>query len=151
MRQTLRLAVMVPVGAAIAIVGGIQLLPTSAASPEAARDPARLVKVPGTDRTQVVLDRTAATRLDVHTVAVAPGASGGSNKVIPYAALLYDAVGRTFTYVRVKPLTFERTSIDVASVEGERVLVSSGLPAGVRVVTVGAAELIGIESGVDEE
>jgi hypothetical protein len=41
-----------------------------------------------------------------------------------------------------------RSAIDVASIEGDRALLTSGPPVGTTVVTVGVAELYGAETGV---
>jgi acyl-coenzyme A thioesterase PaaI-like protein len=64
---------------------------------------------------------------------------------VPYAALLYDPQGRTWVYTNTGGLTFQRVEVDVARVDGDRVLLSDGPPAGTRVVTVGAAEVYGTE------
>jgi hypothetical protein len=68
--------------------------------------------------------------------------------VVPYSALLYGADGDTWVYTLVEELTFERAAVDVSTIDGERVLVKGGPPAGTEVVTVGAQELWGAEYGV---
>src|SRR5215213_9597363 len=75
----------------------------------------------------------------------------GEQKVMPYAALLYDSEGKAFAYTSPKPLTFVRKDIKVERVEGDRVMLAEGPPAGARVVTTGADEVYGTEFGVEEE
>ena|SRR5215212_6008664 len=75
----------------------------------------------------------------------------GEQKVMPYAALLYDSEGKAFAYTSPKPLTFVRKKVKVERVEGDRVMLAEGPPAGARVVTTGADEVYGTEFGVEEE
>jgi multidrug efflux pump subunit AcrA (membrane-fusion protein) len=65
--------------------------------------------------------------------------------VVPYAALIYDPEGKTYVYTSPKPLEYLREEVKVDRIEGDRVLVSRGPPAGTEVVTVGAAEVYGTE------
>jgi hypothetical protein len=74
--------------------------------------------------------------------------SDAIRKVIPYSAVLYDLHGNTWAYARVEPLTFERALIVVDYIEGDLAVLAEGPPAGTEVVTTGAAELFGAESGI---
>ena len=76
---------------------------------------------------------------------------GAPAKVLPYAAVLYDANGDTWTYTNPEPLVFVRHKISIDRVDGESAILAEGPDAGTKVVTVGAAELIGTEFGVDED
>ena len=69
-------------------------------------------------------------------------------KLIPHAALLYDAHGDTWVYTNPAPLVFVRQHISINYIEGDRVVLFAGPTAGTAVVTVGAAELYGAETGV---
>ena len=71
--------------------------------------------------------------------------SGKSQKVIPYAAVLYDPHGNTWTYTNPEPLVFVRHRIDVEFIEGDRAVLREGPAVGTTVVTAGAAELFGVE------
>jgi hypothetical protein len=71
--------------------------------------------------------------------------SGKLQKVIPYAAVLYDAHGNTWTYTNPEPLVFVRHRIDVEFIEGDRAVLREGPAIGTAVVTAGAAELFGVE------
>jgi hypothetical protein len=104
--------------------------------------------VEGTDVSTVTLTEEAADRIDVQTRAVE---SSKGELTIPYAAVLYDPAGDTWTYTSPEPLTFVRAPIDVDKIVGDRALLSDGPPAGTDVVVVGAAELLGTEYEVGEE
>ena len=65
--------------------------------------------------------------------------------VVPYTALIYNDEAKTFVYTSPKPLSFVRAPVSVDRIEGDRVLLSDGPPAGTKVVTVGATEVYGAE------
>ena len=60
--------------------------------------------------------------------------------VVPYSAIIYDAEGATWTFVELEPGVYQRQSITI--------LLSAGPPPGTEVVTVAAAELVGVEAGI---
>ena len=93
----------------------------------------------------LTLSEKAAQRLGVETAEVG---GAGSGMTIPYAAVVYDATGKTWTYVNGEPLTYKRAEITVDEIDGETARLSAGPPAGSQVVTTGAAELYGAEIGV---
>ena len=93
----------------------------------------------------LTLSEKAAQRLGVETAEVSAAGSGMS---IPYAAIVYDAQGKTWTYVNEQPLVYKRAEITVDDIAGETARLSAGPPAGTQVVTTGAAELYGAEIGV---
>jgi hypothetical protein len=93
----------------------------------------------------LTLSEKAAERLGVETAAVA---GSGSQMTIPYAAVVYDASGKTWTYVNDSPLTYKRAEITVDTIDGDTARLSAGPPSGTVVVTTGAAELYGAEIGV---
>ncbi|TGE14612.1 efflux RND transporter periplasmic adaptor subunit [Hymenobacter elongatus] len=66
---------------------------------------------------------------------------------IPAAALLYDASGGQWVYVRTKPLQYTRLRVEVQRAVGDQIVISRGVKAGAEVVTDGAAELFGTEFG----
>ena len=121
---------------------------------------AKVEPVQGTELSRVTLSQQAANRLGIQTAEVrvqrvaAPGrtaASAASRKVIPYAAVIYDQNGDTWTFTSPRPLTYLRARIDVQFIEGDTAVLSDGPGAGTAVVTVGAAELLGTELGVGGE
>ncbi len=75
--------------------------------------------------------------------------SGSRRSIIPYAALIYDLNGDTWTYTNPEPLVFVRHRVTVDYVDGDLAVLSDGPSAGVAVVKIGAAELFGVEFGVE--
>ena len=77
---------------------------------------------------------------------------GELQKVIPYAALIYDADGGTWVYTKEpnNDLAFVRHAVTVDFIEGDLVVLMEGPPAGTEVVTVGGQELFGTETGVSK-
>jgi hypothetical protein len=71
----------------------------------------------------------------------------GTRKVVPHAAVLYDAKGKAWVYTNPESLVFVRHAVSVDYVDGDRVVLSDGPATGTAVVTVGAAELLGTEYG----
>jgi hypothetical protein len=123
---------------------------SSPAAPAPEPEPAKVEKVEGTGLTRVVLSKAAAARVGIQTASIASLPGHPRRSVIPYAAVLYDPEGRTFAYTSTGPLTYVRRPIAVHSIAGDLAVLSSGPPAGTGVVTVGAAELLGAEYGVEE-
>lgn len=77
--------------------------------------------------------------------------NGIPGKVIPYAALIYDAHGGTWVYTKdPDALAFVRYEVSVDFIEGDLVVLIEGPPAGTEVVTVGGQELFGAETGVSK-
>ena len=128
----------------------------AAASSEAADnsgDAAKVDSVGDTGLKRVTLAQAAADRLAVRTTVVAETkvASSGrkvARQVIPYAAVLYDVNGAAWVYTVPEPLVYVRHPVTVDYVEGDRAVLSKAPPRGTEIVTVGVAELYGIEVGV---
>jgi hypothetical protein len=115
---------------------------------DATESPAAVQQIKGTELSRVTLSAEAAKRLDIQTAAVR---SQSDRTVIPYAAVLYDPDGKTWTYTSPKELVFVRKDISVDRIEGGSALLTAGPAAGTAVVTVGADELWGVEYGGIEE
>ena len=105
-------------------------------------EPAELEPIKGTDVQRVTFDAKGAERVGLET---APIRQNGQGKIMPYAALIYDADGKAYAYTSPEPLTYVRQEIDVDHVAGDSVMLSDGPPAGTQVVTVGAAQVYGTE------
>ena len=110
-------------------------------------EPAKLEPIKGTDVKRVIFSAEGAKRVGLKTATIR---QDGREKIMPYAALLYDAAGKAFTYTRPKPLTFVRKQIKVDRVDGDSVVLSEGPPAGTEVVTAGAPEVYGAEFNFSE-
>jgi hypothetical protein len=113
--------------------------------------PAKVATVstpPGGDPAVITLAGAAVQRLGVTTAPVT-AATGGTT--VPYGALVYEADGSAWVFVQTAALSYQRAPVHVAGVTGDRVTLTSGPPVGTDVVTVGAAELVGVEIGIDGE
>lgn len=111
--------------------------------------PARVVPIEGSDLHQVILTEEAAQRIDVQTAPVLE--SSPDRVTVPVSAVVYDANGVTWVYTQVAPLTFVRQRVSIVHVTGGIALLQSGPSPGVQIVVVGAAELLGVEYGVEGE
>jgi hypothetical protein len=151
MRRRTLLTLGIALVLALIAAGSIQIFAGSKASAaEESIDSAATVEaVDGQDVSRITLTRLAARRIDLQTDTVS-GAKAAA-KSIPYSALLYDDQGRTWVYVSQKPLVFVRAPVEVVSINGPRVVLSSGPAVGTRVATVGAAELYGTEFEITDE
>ena len=131
-------AALVVVALAVAPTGCKEVEESSSSS----YSPATLEAVGDTGLKRVTFTPEAAARVDLtSTVAV----RDGRHTAVDYAALIYDGKGVAWVYTVPRPLTFLRTRVAVDRVTGNRVLLSGGLRAGTRVVTVGATEVYGAE------
>jgi hypothetical protein len=112
-------------------------------------EPAYVEPIEGSSISRIVLSEQAAERIRVATTPVADDASSGApHKVIPYAAVIYSPNGETWAYTSPEPRVFVREAIGIDRIEGDKVILTEGPAAGTEVVTVGAAELLGAESGL---
>jgi hypothetical protein len=103
---------------------------------------ATLQEVEGQDVSRITLTEKAAERLGVTTGAVE---TVEGKLQVPYSALIYDASGGTWVYTNPEPLVFIREPIVVERIEAPTVKLASGPQPGTKIVTVGAAELLGAE------
>jgi hypothetical protein len=113
-------------------------------------EPAKVEHVEGSeDVSRLTLTAKAAERLGIQTAQVREQkVAGKQRKVIPYGALLYDSKGATYVYVTPQPLTYVREPVTVDYISARSVVLTAGPAAGTQVVSVGAAELYGTETGV---
>jgi hypothetical protein len=132
------LAVLMLVTLAVAACG-------SSAKPAAGEAAVTVDEIEGSDLKKLTLSEHAAQRLGVSTAEVT--ASGGATTV-PYAAILYDKKGATWTYTNPEGLVFVRAEVSVDHVAQDVAYLDAGPNPGTKVVTVGAAELWGVETGV---
>jgi hypothetical protein len=94
---------------------------------------------------RLTLTEEAVQRLALQTAPVAgePGAL-----VIPYSAVVYDAQGGAWSFVELEPRVYQRAPITITTIVGDQVTLSDGPPPASPVVTVAAAELVGVEAGI---
>jgi len=122
------------------VLGGCTQATTSTPKEEAIR-----LEEQASGLKQITLSAKAAERLGVET---APVAGSGSALSVPYAAVIYDAKGATWSYVNTAPLVYLRSQITIDEIDGDTAVLSAGPAVGTSVVTTGAAELYGAEIGV---
>jgi hypothetical protein len=127
--------------------------PAEAGPPD---EPAAEVEaVDGSQPARVTLSDRAVQRLGIRTepVKVLPARPSGQPRslVVPYAAVIYDAEGDAWVFVRQAPTTYVRAPIVVRSIASGSAVLTSGPPSGTPVVTVGAPELVGAEAGISGE
>jgi hypothetical protein len=72
----------------------------------------------------------------------------GDRKLIPSAAVVFDAKGAAWVYVAVEPLTFVRTAVKVDYVDAEVAHLREGPKAGTPVAVGGVVEISGTESRI---
>jgi hypothetical protein len=121
----------------------------SAEAEGAPGEPAKVEHVEGTEVSRVTLTAKAAERLGVRTKPILAGKVGAATrKVVPYGAVLYDANGDTWVYTNPEPFAYVRERVTVDYIQGDQAVLTDGPPKGTPVVTVGAAELYGVEFGV---
>jgi len=118
------------------------------AEEEGEEEAAAVEPIKGTDVNRVTLTKEAAERLGIETASIR---RVGSREVVPDAAVVYAPDGKTFTYSSPKPLTFVRRVISVDHIDGTKVVLKNGPPAGTAVVTVGSQELSGLENEYEPE
>jgi hypothetical protein len=106
--------------------------------------------IAGTALNRVLLTPEAAGRLGIETGAVSLQAVT-KETVVPYSAVIYDASGASFVYTVPQPNTFVRSPVTVTDVSGDVAAITTVLPTGTPVVTVGVSELLGTETGVGDE
>jgi Cu/Ag efflux pump CusA len=108
-------------------------------------EPAHVESIAGSDTARITLEKRAAERLAIQTTTVEEAANG---LVVPSSAVFVDPEGHWWVYTNPEPLVFVRHEIDLDRQAGGRAYLSSGPPAGTKVVTVGVPELSGIEEGI---
>ena len=142
-------------GAAALVVAGLQLAACSPVEEEVAlSEPSHVEAVEGSEFSHITLEERAAERIDLQTLPIVEkrmisGPSKGKQRqVIPYGALIYDAEGGAFAYTNPEPLEFVRARLEIDYIESGKVFLKSGPATGTEVVTVGAMELWGAETGV---
>ncbi len=109
--------------------------------------PVKVEKNEDSGLSRMTLSTKAAGRLGIATAAVAAGPSG-ARLAVPYSAVVYDKTGATWTYTNPEGLVYLRAAITVERIAEDVAILTSGPPVGTAVVTTGAAELWGVETGV---
>src|SRR5947208_8780531 len=109
---------------AVLFVACLQLAACGRTTPAVAEEhepgPAKVEHLAGAQPARVTLVAAAARRLDIQTATIRDMVvKGARRKVIPYAAVLYDTEGATWTYTNPEPLVFVRNRIEVEYIDGD--------------------------------
>lgn len=139
-------AALILAGLAVAGCGGSE---DQSATPP----PVRTFAIKGTPFKRIDLSRGAAARIGLRTAPAVtrPGAGGTREVVVPYDAVVYDANGAPSLYTSPRPLVYIRHPIQIDRIAGSTAILRRGPVRGEAVVTVGADELFGVETGVQGE
>mgnify|MGYP001613832666 CR=1 FL=1 len=114
-------------------------------------EPAKVESIEGSNLMRVTLTDLAAKRLGIttDTARLTKLTQGGSAQlVVPYSSLIYGLNGETWVYTNPEPLTFVRHRIEVDYIEEDLAVLIEGPEVGTKIVTVGVAELYGVETGI---
>ena len=133
------------VAAVVVVAASVPLSACKEVEEEASEgySPVTLQPIKGSDDLQrVTFTAEGARRVGLQT---APVRRRGSQEVVPYAAIIYDAEGKTFVYRTTGRLTFVREGDAVERITAADAYLTRGPAPGTRVVTVGAAEVYGAE------
>ena len=135
-------------------VGALALLACSDTStPKTKVAPAKVETVQGSKLGKVTLVEAAVKRLDLKTAPVREEAVGlrgepGPRKMVPYSAIIYDLTGSAWVYTNPEPLAYLRAPVTIDYIDGNTAVLFAGPSTGTLIVSVGAAELYGAETGV---
>lgn len=108
-------------------------------------DPGQVEHADDSEIGRVTLTEEAVARLGIE---LTPVASRGRRLVVPATAVFVDPEGSWWVYTSPEPLSYERHEIEIVRDADGQVVLSHGPAAGTGVVTVGVAELYGVEDAV---
>jgi hypothetical protein len=139
--------------AALAVAAGLGLSgcggSAQGAPPAPVEQPAALVAGRDGGPETVTISEAAENRLGIRTAPVT--AAAGSALTVPYGAVVYEPDGSAWAYVQTSARHFQRQPLTIVGITGDTVTLSSGPAVGKAVVVQGAAELVGVETGIDGE
>jgi hypothetical protein len=139
--------------AALLLLAALPLSGCAEVATATAKKPAafKSEKVEGTSLTRLRIEQRVFDRIRIKTSTVREVERFGGEtvrKVVDYSAVVYEPKGDTAIYTNPSPLVFIRQPVKVDSIDGDLAVLADGPPAGTAVVTVGTAELLGMEFGV---
>ena len=98
---------------------------------------------------RVTLSPEALARIGVRTAPAGRAAGRADVAAIPYAAVVYAPDGAPSVFTSSAPRQYIRRPIVIDHISGNVTYVKKGLSPGTPLVTVGAVELLGAETGVE--
>jgi multidrug efflux pump subunit AcrA (membrane-fusion protein) len=135
---------------ALAVVGVAGCSTASATGTGVVNAPDKVVPVAGTSVSRVILSSQSANRLGIVTRRVSRLPGDGAT-VVPVSAVLYTQDGKTWIYTNPQPFNYIRQQVTLGPVDNDLWQLTSGPAPGTNVVTIGGAELLGAEQGVEGE
>lgn len=135
---------------ALAVLTVVGCSAASAADTGVVNAPDKVVPIAGTNLSRVILSGQSATRLGIVTEPVRRLAGDGAI-VVPVSAVLYTQDGKTWIYTNPEPFNYVRQAVTLGPIDNDLWVLTSGPAPGTTVVTVGGAELLGAEQGVEGE
>jgi hypothetical protein len=138
--------------ALLAVAASAALAGCGSSAPPAADEGdsmASVEPIKGTDLKRITLAPAAAARIGIRTAAVRTAPR--KLETIPYGAVMYGPKGDAFAYVSPRRLTYVRHPIEIDHLTAKLAYLRTGPTVGTPVVTVGTAELLGNEEGVQED
>jgi hypothetical protein len=115
--------------------------------PARSRPAARLEQVPGHAAGKIVLSAVGARRIGLQTQSVRD-ARASKTVVIPFSAVVYAPSGQAYAFVAVGRLAYTEVPITIDHVTGNSAYLRKGPRPGSAVVSTGAEELYGVQTGV---
>lgn len=144
MNRVTKLAWLGPVVACAVLVGGCAAAPATATK----QSPAKVEKL-AEGLNKLSITEKGAQRLGMETAKVqATTIAGQPRLTIPYGAVIYDKNGGVWAYTAQEPRVYVRQKLTIEAIEGPTVILTAGPAVGTEVVSVGAAELYGLEFGI---
>jgi hypothetical protein len=74
--------------------------------------------------------------------------AGSPSVIVPYAAIVYSPAGQAYVFTSTRQLTYVEVPVTIDHISGNSAYLVKGPKAGAQIVTVGAEELFGVQSGV---
>ena len=146
--------------AALGLIAAVGLSACGSSATPTPTPSATLQRAPGSSAGRIVLTPTGEQRIGLRTAVVqrvaAPAATGKKSApslgapmvIIPYSSVIYAPNGSTFAFTSTSPLDFTEVPVTIDHINGSSVYLTKGPSAGTRVVTTGAEELFGVQTGV---
>ena len=100
----------------------------------------------GPHGTRIVLSASGAQRIGLRTART--HSARGPMVAVPASALIYDPSGKTYAFIAVQDRTYAEVHVRVARIDGDTALLKNGPRVGDQVVSTGAEELYGVQTGV---
>jgi hypothetical protein len=142
--------------AALVLTAAVGLSACGSSATPTVTPSATLQPLAGSPSGRIVLTPLGAQRIGVQTAVVrsAPPPAkpatpvGGPTVIIPYSSVIYAPDGSTFAFTSSSPLNFSEVPVTIDHINGSLVYLTKGPSAGTKVVTTGAEELFGVQTGV---